>query len=293
MGKIIRERLPRYSRAKNPPPMRLTERDKRIIENVYLYRFLTRDQIRLLNFENASITACQRRLSLLYHNQYLSAIQKPIPSGYGSSKRVYCLSKRGIEAIAFMHDGLDPRKIKWSRKQNKVEMYFLEHTLAINDVRVAFTVSARRLDFTLEWIPESELKALKEKVDDPDNPGKSLAVTPDSYIILEGESKRAFFFLEADRATESSRRWKDKIRGYIEYVRSGKYQERYKTDVLRVLTVTTTKERLENLFSATKNIYGANFFWFTDRKKLKGNNIIKDPIWQRTDKKGIYQLWYS
>jgi len=60
------KRLPRYKRSKTPPPMRLTDRDKRVIEWVYLFRFLTGGQIRLLEFENASKTACQRRLSLLY-----------------------------------------------------------------------------------------------------------------------------------------------------------------------------------------------------------------------------------
>ncbi len=57
MKKRIKTRLPRYKRSKPPPPMRLTYRDKRLIEWVYLFRFLTRDQIWLLYFENASKTA--------------------------------------------------------------------------------------------------------------------------------------------------------------------------------------------------------------------------------------------
>jgi len=273
--------------------MRLTDRDKRVIEWVYLFRFLTGDQIRLLEFENASKTACQRRLSLLYHNKYLSAIQKPTHAGYGSSKRVYCLSQRGKEVISFMHDGMDPKNIKWNKKNNQVEIYFLEHTLAVNDVRVAFTVSARSLGYELKWIPEWELKALKEKVRDPENPGKSLAVTPDGYFILKGEGKVARFFIEADRATETNRRWKDKIRGYVEYVNTGQYYKRYKAESLRVLTITTTQERLKNLLSTTMNVKGANFFWFTDKEKLKDKNIIKDNIWRRSDLKKYHSLWYK
>ena len=35
MTKITKTRLPRYKKAKTPPPMRLTDRDKRIVEAVY------------------------------------------------------------------------------------------------------------------------------------------------------------------------------------------------------------------------------------------------------------------
>ena len=290
--KITKTRLPRYKRAKNPPPMKLTDRDKRIIEWVYLFRFLTRDQIKLLEFENASKTACQRRLSLLYHNKYLSAIHKPTHAGYGSSKRAYCLSKRGKEVVSFIYDGMDPKNIKWKKKHNKVEIYFLEHTLAVNDVRVAFTISARRLGYILEWTPEWELKALKEKARDPENPGKSLAITPDGYFFLKGDGKKASFFIEADRATETNRRWKDKVRGYVEYVKTGQYYKRYKAESLRVLTVTTTQERLKNLLSTTKNVKGASFFWFTTKEQIN-NNVIINPIWRRTDKKGVYRLWHK
>jgi len=293
MVKSSKIRLPRYKKAKNPPPMRLTERDKRVIEWVYLFRFLTRDQIKLLEFENASITACQRRLSLLYHNKYLSAIQKPTHAGYGSSKRVYCLSQRGKEVISFMHDSMDPKNIKWNKKNNQVEIYFLEHTLAVNDVRVAFTISARSLRYKLNWIPEWDLKTLKEKVRDPENPGKTLAVTPDGYFILKGEGKEARFFIEADRATETNRRWKDKIRGYVEYIKTGQYYKRYNAESLRVLTITTTQERLKNLYATTNSVKGASFFWFTDKEKLKNINVIKDKIWRKTDLKKYHSLWYK
>ena len=287
------KRLPRYKRSKTPPPMRLTDRDKRVIEWVYLFRFLTGGQIRLLEFESVSKTACQRRLSLLYHNKYLSAIQKPTHAGYGSSKRVYCLSQRGKEVISFMHDGMDPKNIKWNRKNNQVEIYFLEHTLAVNDVRVAFTISAKSLGYELKWIPEWELKALKEKVRDPENPGKSLAVTPDGYFILKGEGKVARFFIEADRATETNRCWKDKIRGYVEYVKTGQYYKRYKAESLRVLTITTTQERLKNLLSTTMNVKGSNFFWFTTKEKILNNNVIIEPLWIKNNKQELLPLWYN
>ena len=274
-----KNRLPRYKVAENPPPMRLTERDQRIVEWVYLFRFLTREQIHLLEFKDKSMAACQKRLTALYHNQYLDAGHKPIPAGYGSAKRVYCLSERGRDLIAHMYDSLDPKEIKWKKTYNEVEEYFLEHTLAINDVRVALTVAAKEKGFSLDWTPEWELKALKERVEDPDRSGRYISITPDAYFVIKGEGKKASFFLEADRATEANKRFKEKVKGYIEYIRTKKYQERYKTSSLRVLVVTTTKKRLKNLMNTTQSVNGASFFWFTTFKEASHTNVLTELIW--------------
>jgi hypothetical protein len=223
-------------------------------------------------------------LTFLYHKGYLDAILKPIPSGYGSSKRVYCLSEKGKELIVHMYDSVDPKEIKWKKSYNDVEGYFLEHTLAINDVRVALTVATRGKGYVLEWIPEWELKALKEKVEDTERPGKYIAVTPDSYFVIRTENKKVCFFLEADRATEANKRFKEKVRGYVEYVRTKKYQERYKTSSLRVLVVTTTKERLKNLMNTTQSVNGASFFWFTTFKEATPDGILSELIWMPISK---------
>jgi hypothetical protein len=288
-----KKRLPRYKVATTPPPMRLTERDQRIVEWVYLFRFLTREHIHLLEFKDKSIAACQKRLTFLYHNGYLDAVLKPIPSGYGSSKRVYCLSERGRGLIAHMYDSVDPKEIKWKKSYNDVEGYFLEHILAINDVRVALTVATKEKCYTLEWTPEWDLKALKEKVEDPEKSGKYIAITPDSYFVIKTQGKKASFFLEADRATEANKRFKEKVRGYVEYVRTKKYQERYKTISLRVLVVTTTKERLKNLMNTTQSVNGASFFWFTTFKEANPENILSKPIWLSTGREDKINLMYK
>lgn len=285
-----KRRLPRYRQAANPPPMHLTDRDKRVVEWVYLFRFLTRDQIHLLEFKDKSMAACQKRLTALYHNHYLDAGHKPIPAGYGSAKRVYCLSERGRDLITHMYDSLDPKEIKWKKTYNEVEEYFLEHTLAINDVRVALTVSAKEKGFTLDWTPEWELKALKERVEDPERPGRYISITPDAYFVIKGEGKKASFFLEADRATEANKRFKEKVKGYIEYIRTKKYQERYKTSSLRVLVVTTTKERLKNLMNTTQSVDGASFFWFTTFKEADYMYILNKPIWKVINKEDLNSL---
>jgi len=291
MAKDIKTRLPRYKKAKTPPPMRLTDRDKRIVEAVYQLRFLTSEQIKELEFEDGSMTACSRRLKLLYHNGYLTDTRKTIPAGYGSSKRIYCLAKKGAALISHLYSEKEARQIKWSEKYNKVEYFFIEHTLALNDVRIAFIKAAlKSKEYNLFWFNESEVKSWKEKVDDPENSGKTLAITPDAFFYLIGKDKKAYYFLEVDRATESNRRWRDKIRGYVEYVKSGKYTARFKTEALRVLTISTSKERMANLIKTTQSVENAYFFLFTTFDQIKDKNIIFEPIWKSMEGKAFTSL---
>jgi hypothetical protein len=291
MTENTKTRLPRYKKAKTPPSMRLTDRDKRIVEAVYRMRFLTSEQIKFWEFEDGSMTACRRRLALLYHNDYLSAINMPMSAGYGSSKRIYCLSKKGIALISHLYSEEEAKKIKWSDKQNKVEHFFIEHTLAINDIWIAFSKAVVATgNYDLIWFKESEIKGWKEKVDDPENSGKTLAITPDAFLSLTGNSKRANYFLEVDRATESNRRWRDKIRGYVEYALSGRYHDKFKSESLRVLTVTTSPERLTNLIKTTKSVEHADFFLFTTYEQVKNNNVLFGNIWKDSTKNGLTRL---
>jgi hypothetical protein len=45
------------------------------------------------------------------------------------------------------------------------------------------------------------------------------------------------------------RDWARKVSAYLEYYRSGNYQERYKTQSLRILTVMTGEKRLERVMN--------------------------------------------
>jgi hypothetical protein len=271
--------------------MRLTDRDKRIVEAVYRMRFLTSEQIKYWLFEEGSMTACRRRLSFLFHNGYLADANKPKSAGHGSSKRIYCLAKKGAALISHLYGEQEAKQIKWSEKQNKVEHFFIEHTLAINDIWIAFSKAVVATDnYDLDWFKESEVKSWKEKVDDPENSGKTLAITPDAFVNLTGNNKKANYFLEVDRATESNRRWRDKVRGYVEYVYSRKYYNKFKSESLRILTITTSPERLANLIKTTKSIENADFFLFTTFEQVKNNNVLFGNIWQDPSKKDLDKL---
>ncbi|MCA9910134.1 MAG: replication-relaxation family protein, partial [Anaerolineae bacterium] len=75
--------------------MRLTDRDKDIIEAVYRYRILRQDQIQRLFFGTAA--AAQRVLVRLYDHTFLE--RKFLPVYEGRSPTLYVLDKRGAELL--------------------------------------------------------------------------------------------------------------------------------------------------------------------------------------------------
>ena len=168
---------------------------------------------------------------------------------------------------------------------------FLEHTLQVNDVRIAVQLATRKQGLELlAWISEGQLKATKERVPDPRRSGRYLPVVPDGYFTLKTGGRKACFFLEIDRATMTNRRFGDKMRAYEIYVRTGRYFERYGTRSLRVLVVTTTHQRLANLESTTEEAATLPIFWFTTIDQVHPETILTSEIWQVVRKEGMYRL---
>ncbi len=97
-------RLPRHRRVADPPPMKLTARDKEVVRAVYEYRFLRQDQIQALFFP--SRWAAQYRLVRLYQHGYLDRVFTAVQFGRG--KLVYCLAERGANLVASELGGAHP-----------------------------------------------------------------------------------------------------------------------------------------------------------------------------------------
>ncbi len=104
---------------------------------------------------------------------------------------------------------------------------------------------------------------------------------PDAYFVLRAGDKRAHFFLELDRATMSASRWERRVRAYVDYVASGRYEQQFGTHSLRILTVTTTRTRLGNLQRATAQVASESFFWFATLSDATAQDVLISPIWCR------------
>ena len=258
--------------------MVLTERDEHIIRAVYDYRVLRQDQVQALFFGSSS--AAQRRLALLYHHGYLERQFLLVHTGFMTSPTVYLLDKRGEELLR-VEFGLD--EVHWKSSHNQVSYDFLEHALAINDFRIAVTLAARQPGYELlDWHSEAEIKQDYDRVNIQMTRGRNrnVAVVPDSYFALSTPYGSTHFLLELDRGTMTTKRFRTKVEAYMAYYRSGGYEKRYGARSLRMLTVTLSQRRLENLKAVTEEAGGTRWFWFGVLSELTPNAVFGESVWQ-------------
>lgn len=263
--------------------MRLTTRDFALIGSVYRYRVLRRDQAQRLLFPSKN--TANQRLKLLHQHGYLARRRLPVEYGQGSGQALYLLGGRGASLLADRW-GLDPARIGWRRSQNHVSSPFLEHSLMVNEVRLAVELACQRDGYSIEaWLREDELRAAPDRVliETDDGPSRQMALIPDAYLRLISGPRRASFFLETDRATETSARWAAKVRAYLSYLCSGAYLSRYGSNCLRILVVTTSARRRDNLLRTTVRVCdprSRGLFWFTSLEQVAQDTVLDAPIWR-------------
>lgn len=301
-------RLPQRSRARTEdlPPFQLTKRDLQILLAVYTYRFLTPQQLSDLLFVPPVLlqtpppnSRCLHRLKLCFHHGLLERHELPQIISSGRKPYVYQLAVGGATIVA-QHLGVPTEELDW-RPNEKLSHLFVDHLLTINDVIVACNRSAQRNGFTIEkYIDDKTLKTYqKDTVTLTSTTGRkqTAAVVPDGYFHLKAGSHHYHHLLEVDRSTTTGisgewgrRTFARKIAAYVEYYHSGKYHERYHTKSLRVLIITPSLQRLENLKAITEESGGASRFWFTTLHHIHTADMLVDPIWQVANRQGLHRL---
>jgi hypothetical protein len=289
------QRLPRYRRASEPPPMQLTSRDVRVLNSVCDMRFLTREQVQQLLFSPSATSYCKRRLALLYHNAYLDRIFVPSTNVFGSTRAIYTLAPKGASVVA-RDRKVEVRELDWRASNNDRELYFMRHILALNDFRIRLTLAARRRGLSVLWTDERTLRRreMKDYVEDPKDRGRRLAVVPDGYFSLDDGGHTSAFAVEIDRATVEEKPFKEKVRAYGEWKVTGAYERRYGTKSLRVLWVvaeqTRDSARLERIIRWTQAEGGRSLFWFAMLDELTPQTILEGQVWQKAGSEGVYSL---
>jgi hypothetical protein len=269
----------RDQRPEQPRPMRETENDRRIVELVYQYRLLSQSQIERLLVKSRSRT--QQALMRLYHHQYLQRLFLPVWFD-GRSPTLYRLDKRGIALL----QGLGIEDFS-GLPSPKLSPLFLEHTLALNDFRIAMTQACEAQEWNIPvWKTENDIKEDYDYVTVQLGSGKAkrLPIVPDSYFLLDLPSKGvSHFFVELDRGTMTTQRFKEKVLAYVEYYKHGGYQKRFQAQGFRVLTVVDapSRARLENLVQQTAKVTGiGRRFWFTSLAELKTEAVLTQQVWR-------------
>ncbi len=288
-------RLPRYRRASAPPPIQIVERDIAVLRWVHEMRFLTREQVQRLEFAPTTGSYCKRRLSLLYHHGYLERKFIPAQGSFGSTRAIYCLAAKGARLVA--HElKTDLASLDWRPKDNDRELYFLRHTLAINDFRISVTLASQHHALALNWTSDRVLRRrqVRDYVPDPKHEAEKLVIVPDGYFKLRHKWEEMAFALETDRATVEEKPFKAKVRAYGEWKLSGAYQKRHATPSLRVLFVVDANKRdphrLERIKRWAEAEGGRSLFWFAMLDDISPQTIMKAPVWQVAGRDGRYPL---
>jgi len=297
--KTTKQRAPKFKRKPEQlGAVRLQERDIRIIGLVHDYRFLNSDQIKLLT--DGSEQGISRRLQKLFHHGFLdrppSQINYPLT---GTQKMVYALGDKGADLLAEKF-GVDRGKIKWNEKNREAKDRHIQHTLMISNFRVCLKRALDTLPDThlLFWQKENR-KELKDYAYIKDSQGRQrkIAIVPDAFFGIEDPKDKMHFFLEADQSTMTNRRFLAKMKAYWKWgMREKGHTKKFGIRAFRVLTITKTEQRKENLRRVTKQAdnarTGSLMFWFTSQGNynIQKPEGILEPIWQTPKDDSFHSL---
>ncbi len=279
-------RLPRFRRASEIPSMQLTKRDVEILRQIHRHRFLrSRHIVELVDGSSQQIL---RRLQLLFHHGYLERPRAQIDYYHhgGSRHIVYGIGNKG--ATVLKRDSETPHRADWTGKNRAVGRLFLEHALLISDVLVSLEIACRNSE-RVRFIPREQLR-LPERIKQHQDPFRwsvtlrnrqKLSLIPDAVFALEFDGKslnkeRIHFFLEADRGTMPIRRehlsqtsFFRKLLAYEATWKQGLHRSKFGFNRFRVLSVTTSPQRVESLIEACESIpHGHGLFLFGESNAL-------------------------
>jgi Replication-relaxation len=290
------KRRPHFKRH-NPPVIQITEDDITMLRHLAKHRFLrTSDISRLLERPYKKI---QERLSALFHNRYVDRPRQQLEfySPNEAGNYVHALGNAGARLIAELDD-TEAAKVDWTDKNRDATRPFIKHTLLIADVMVGLELATRNHP-TIDLIePRLILSRAPEDTQRMINPWKwraqvpflnnkhDVALVPDCVFGLDFTDvrQRAYFFLEADRGTMPIARenlfqssMQKKFLAYYYGHRAKHHTELYGIKNFRVLTVTTSIERTENMIANIKHITGgrgSDLFLFTHATPVRGTSNI-------------------
>lgn len=267
--------------------MRLEERDRRLLADLFLHRLMSRSQIQALYF--TSLPRCNARLRQLFDYGFLTRFYPPVaPFG---AQAIYSVGKAAVPVIATELE-MDIPAVRRQLSRGKTPT-FIEHTLAIVDIWLAFREAASHHEhIEIErWLPET---LCRHEYDLREASGKwrKEVFKPDAFIRLksrsahsdfgrDGEIEYLNFFIEVDLGHTSARQFEAKLIAHRRYLESGLFNEIYGGDSFKTLVITTSERRLANLRELARGS-GIDLFWFTTFEAIKLFSIA-GRIWVAAD----------
>jgi hypothetical protein len=281
------KKFPKLKRARGEKPaLKIQPRDSQIIKLVYDHRFLSSDQITSLI--EGSDQVILRRLQKLFHHGYLDRPPQQFSYVSGSKKMIYALGNKGADILSTEYS-IDRGKINWRTKNTEAKTKYLDHSMMISNFRVCLTLALKNIpDTEIIFWSQGQMGELSDQVIIQNRAGNkiNLPVNPDAFFGIRIPRGRMYFFLEADRSTMTNARFFNKTRAYWHYWKQKGHTKRYNIENFRVLTITKSDQRANNLRQVTKQAddkqKGSLMFWFASEESynLETSATSLGPIWQ-------------
>lgn len=257
----------------------LTERDQKIIQAVWKYRFLASSQIKELFFGSKS--KADRRLRELFDYGYLDRIA--IPQVQGRGELVYALWDKGAELLV-RESGLARKDLKWNRQKNKIQPQYLQHELNLAQFRMAVEKSVYlmpdvRLLFRFSGDEVTAKLRTRYSAAEYRNNKKRQSLRPDACFGIDAPKGKLYFFVEIDRGTESLRIINTKLELYSAGYSKGSFEQSLGIKKFRVLFVGDTARRMATLLQVAGETSCHFLFWFTTLDSIATNPPLSTSVW--------------
>ncbi len=270
MGNELRSRF----KPKVTAGMRVEPRDEQLLCDLFLQRLMSRGQIERLYF--TSTARCNARLRQLFDHRFVTRFYPPV-APYGA-QALYTVGTTALPLVARLLE-MELPEVQGYYRRSKTPA-FIEHTLAIVDVWLAFREAlSKHGEWELEsWVPELQCRH-EYDIRTAGDKWRKEAFKPDGFARLARRDEDVFrsYFFEIDLGHTSSRQFLNKLLTHQRYLESGLFRESFDTESFRTLVVTTGQRRLNNLRSLVA-AQKSDLFWFTTFETLQRQNALA-PIW--------------
>jgi hypothetical protein len=280
----------------------LTPTDEDILKTISTYRYMTALDVAYSLFSPKSLTHVRTLLSTLaggedsQEGNFLYRFSFPAAKP-GNRERVFTLGAAGRELVKSLDIPVD-----WYYRPSKVgrlsHSHLLHQLLLTRFVVCACHWVSKHPDFTLADV--RLCYELERRLAVP--AGEVPSVVPDAWLLFERVSDRARFpvLLEVDRGSEYQERFKNHVRGRLEFIRGGNYERVFQSPAVIICYVTTgqiesyRETRVKTMAAWTREVLAelkmerwAGIFRFTSVvfKTLyeQGQSLFEEPVWYPPD----------
>ncbi len=275
-----------------------TPRDVEFLSLLYRLGFMTIEHAEICVYGNHNVA--QRRLSALETQGYLLSF--PLSRGRkGQPTKVCFINYKARQILSEMlQQELDGRHIPRTPPENALVTW---HTLELNSVLVAFIAAAKKEGYLFDFIPEywsgagpTNGSPLADEVQNPNGGRGMIRFRRDAVCCIGTQKGKALFELEYDRGKEAiiggtyrKVTIANKNAVFLQSVKERRFERyaeprffNYPFKVSRLLLVTTSEERLQNIAGVCRDLETHGLVYLTTMDQVRPETVL-GPIWHVPD----------